>query len=542
MSSDPLLVGIAHGTVFAVGYFVAKRTLLLTVPIGATTLRLVGGCALGLVLGWLAGGLTAILAYTLLSPVLQYSVSADSLFLPLIGKSLLFAAMGAGYTAWSIKKQTASAAVKPGRVEIKVTKSGLADNDSYAEALSEIDENRVDKGTWARCYALSDGDESKAKAAYIKSRAEASQNSVDWEDTKPPNQDAHAVGVSLPPAGAPASPLWWLAGIAVIGIVLAVALPAYQDYSKRQVVAEAQVQAPAQQETPGKQGQAESSEFTSFLQKVGTISTRIERGELPSMDGIALNLAPNGYFSGSTAEGKLLESTQTWWSIDDKNHIHIRNVTANPLGAVTLDYSQADCSQSAAVTRFFLIFTNSIPAGGEAVINFEYSLNLGETFPNCLTIYSPLQTGFQQSTKASPLPSAQGAATSPGVEHSPSPPSKAEMAAVKNYELQQLTKSAKENADLNEAAERAVRDFPYLDTPDGAKVLEKIVARRNELIQEGTHPALALTRAVNQYAAANAPQAPEKQGGDAKPVQPTQNQNTNASGCRWITPQQWSCK
>lgn len=252
MLSDPLLVGIAHGIVFAVGYFVAKKTLLMTVPDGAATLRLVSGFTLGLLLGWLAGGLTAMLAYTLLSPVLQYSVSADSLFIPLIGKSFWFAAIGAGYTAWSIRKQTASAVVKAGRVGKEGSKPGLADNNSYAEAMAEVDEGRIDKGTWARAYAGSGGDESKAKAAYIKSRAVSIHSAAEWSNTLP-SDDTQGGRAESPVSNTKAAKagnsllttVWLVGGVAGAGIFAVVAISAYQDYSKRRVLAATPVQAPA---------------------------------------------------------------------------------------------------------------------------------------------------------------------------------------------------------------------------------------------------------------------------------------------------------
>jgi hypothetical protein len=237
MLSDPLLVGIAHAAVFAVGYLAAKRTLLLTAPGGASTLRLAGGCILGLILGGLAGGLASMFAYTLLSPVLQHPVSSDSLFLPLIGKSFLFAGIGSAYTALSIRKQTASAAVRPGRVGKEGAKPGLADNDSYAEALSEIDENRVDKGTWARCYAISEGDESKTKAAYIKVRAEAARNALVWEDTQPPiaiNNRAETFQSSTSSSSEDGLPKW---GPAVIAFAVIAGVIGLQQYSSRQTAA-----------------------------------------------------------------------------------------------------------------------------------------------------------------------------------------------------------------------------------------------------------------------------------------------------------------
>lgn len=61
----------------------------------------------------------------------------------------------------------------------------VAGNDAYAAALAEIEEHRLDKGTWARAFADSGGDESKAKALYIKARAESLIKADVWADTRP---------------------------------------------------------------------------------------------------------------------------------------------------------------------------------------------------------------------------------------------------------------------------------------------------------------------------------------------------------------------
>lgn len=60
-------------------------------------------------------------------------------------------------------------------------------------------------------------------------------------------------------------------------------------------------------------------------------------------------------------------------------------------------------------------------------------------------------------------------------------------------------------ADLKKVADRAVSDYPYLNTPAGAPVMERIIERRDLLIQQGVHPPIALTRAVNAFAPAYAP-------------------------------------
>lgn len=65
--------------------------------------------------------------------------------------------------------------------------------------------------------------------------------------------------------------------------------------------------------------------------------------------------------------------------------------------------------------------------------------------------------------------------------------------------------SAQEQADVNAMVARAAADYPYLNTPAGAPVLAKIIARRDELIQQGVYPSIAITQAVNAFAPGNAP-------------------------------------
>ena len=54
-----------------------------------------------------------------------------------------------------------------------VTRAADATDEHFAEALTELEEGRQDKGLWARCYAEANGNESHAKAAYLRGRAAA---------------------------------------------------------------------------------------------------------------------------------------------------------------------------------------------------------------------------------------------------------------------------------------------------------------------------------------------------------------------------------
>jgi hypothetical protein len=46
------------------------------------------------------------------------------------------------------------------------------DEELYAQAAAELEDGTRDEGLWAKCFAECDGEENKAKARYIKTRAE----------------------------------------------------------------------------------------------------------------------------------------------------------------------------------------------------------------------------------------------------------------------------------------------------------------------------------------------------------------------------------
>lgn len=72
-----------------------------------------------------------------------------------------------------------------------------------------------------------------------------------------------------------------------------------------------------------------------------------------------------------------------------------------------------------------------------------------------------------------------------------------------NSERQQYATQVQ--VDVKKISDRAAADYPYLTTPAGAAVMERIVERRDLLIEQGVYPSIALTRAVNAFAAAYAP-------------------------------------
>lgn len=101
--------------------------------------------------------------------------------------------------------------------------------------------------------------------------------------------------------------------------------------------------------------------------------------------------------------------------------------------------------------------------------------------------------------------------------------------------------SAQEKADLNVIAARAMQDYPYLATPGGQFVRVLIVKRRDELVQQGVYPSIALTRAVAAFAPGNDPSASQKPA-EVKRENTPNDRSGFPPGCRWVTPSEWSCK
>lgn len=58
------------------------------------------------------------------------------------------------------------------KIENTTMPNDVCGNEAYAQALSEIENNRIDKGLWAKHFAETDGDENRTKARYLKSRVE----------------------------------------------------------------------------------------------------------------------------------------------------------------------------------------------------------------------------------------------------------------------------------------------------------------------------------------------------------------------------------
>lgn len=58
-------------------------------------------------------------------------------------------------------------------------------DDAWAQALAEVESGARQPGLWARCFAQAEGDENKAKAAYIAERVKASAGAPSPVEAKP---------------------------------------------------------------------------------------------------------------------------------------------------------------------------------------------------------------------------------------------------------------------------------------------------------------------------------------------------------------------
>lgn len=92
--------------------------------------------------------------------------------------------------------------------------------------------------------------------------------------------------------------------------------------------------------------------------------------------------------------------------------------------------------------------------------------------------------------------------------------------------------------EVREAWDRAYRYYPYLATPEGASAKAKILERVDRHMERGITQVIAINRAVAEIAEAHMPREPVHA---PETKQVDKPQSSSQSGCRWVTPQQWSC-
>ena len=332
-------------------------------------------------------------------------------------------------------------------------------NDAYAAALAEIEEGRLDKGVWARSFAESGGDESRAKALYITARVESIEGSAVREDTRPPLADDAGIkatderqAATLRPSPVSSSflPIAIFVGVGVVGIVAAIAFPAYQDYAKRQAVAENPVRAP--------KPQLDLSEFKPPANPFDKFDTPAP-APASQVDWPPFNppstASTTACFSSALGSETTPELCKQYW---------------------TAGTSSCDSNILQELVR-------------RGVAPHQDGWSPTGTQPTGAT---PQQVATQTLPPKKSVPRVSADDKSANLRANQSAPRDGGF-------------SAEVQADLNFIAARAISDYPYLGTPDGQVVMDLIVRRRNQLIQQGVYPSIALTQAVNAYAPANAP-------------------------------------
>jgi hypothetical protein len=100
-------------------------------------------------------------------------------------------------------------------------------------------------------------------------------------------------------------------------------------------------------------------------------------------------------------------------------------------------------------------------------------------------------------------------------------------------------------SDVDRVLQRAYADYPVLKTPEGAPLLQQILARQKVLEGRGLYPSVALVEAVADHAHALAPRQKEASmvpaAGTAAPATPAKDPRAMGN-CRWVTPTRWACE
>lgn len=489
------------------------------------------------------------------------------------------------------------------------------DNDAYAAALAEIEEDRLDKGVWARSFAESGGDESKAKALYIKARAESTKcgsirastntNSHEVNDEAIKATEGEGKGFEIKPIGLYEAAIgeknqsyyvaifdrldqesyglnlswnwaaflftgfwalyrkmygWFFAFLAITTIANflykspgseALAVISYSGawllftaFANSLYHLQLKARIAAAQKSISDPGQ-----LRAYLGAKGGVHTWVPilTGAFPVV-GILAAVALPAYqdytkrqaspiaFGENDKPARQLDLSEFQKAAGFQTSTDWNNgVITPPPTAIT-----GSCSSSSIGSETTQELCKHYWAPGASSCDSNILQELVRRG------VAPHQDGCSPGTRSGGgTPQQVTMQTSPASKSVPRVSVDAKSASL--HTNQSTTKassvSAEVQADLNAIAARAISDYPYLDTPAGHEVVNKILKRRDEFIQQGFYPSIALTRAVNEIAPANAPQVAQEQ----KTVQVVETEDKGnhsgfPPGCRWVTPQQWSCK
>jgi len=163
------------------------------------------------------------------------------------------------------------------KMEKAIMHNDVCGNEAYAEALSEIENNIIDKGLWAKHFAETDGDENRTKARYLKSRAEIigkKNATIQIETANQPAIQVKAPDSVLVTNMPPAETNFWVCGkCAALNSVTVCACEKCQN--PRHHVAEATVAVPLSDKPNKETGDAQTDAYSrqiAVLKAIGYIA------------------------------------------------------------------------------------------------------------------------------------------------------------------------------------------------------------------------------------------------------------------------------
>lgn len=282
----------------------------------------------------------------------------------------------------------------------------------YAQVAKELESGLIDRGLWARLLAQADGDESQTKALYLKQRAERifaravkcvvpsiQAVPIEVEHVEPVVKaavvtrfvpfavvESSQLDVALKPVRSKSVALAVTAIVVILGaLVLSMVI-----YFSSKGTPERQMQATAESPSFGTAEVRRQADTPSWKVRALDMIARVERGEIPAIDGSTSRIAPADGNEWATTDTLALESNQIWWMHRTNNvasiFLYLQNQTAMDLSGATLDYQGGPCNGSAPAQTFYLTLAKPILPGGQAVVDLRPDFPIETIGESCLVI------------------------------------------------------------------------------------------------------------------------------------------------------------
>jgi hypothetical protein len=263
-----------------------------------------------------------------------------------------------------------------------------ASNEAYAVALAEIEEGRVIKSTWAKCYAESDGDDAKTKARYIKARVGEIGKAAVWVDTQPPVSDvthtSNSVGAKSTDerqssSNVPLSATSILIIVVILAILVAVGRAAYQHYTQQNTVAATPTVDLAEGivKPPNLQATA-IPPLDGYIAELKNLPRRERYNRLEKDMGVKFPMQLGNlvfqanYTSKNAAMAEGVEHTQMWGARGNRAFIVFQNRTYQQIRGIVLEMQaeERQCDNKGNVYYLNLFFEKPVPATTVSGVSF----------------------------------------------------------------------------------------------------------------------------------------------------------------------------